>query len=122
MPDEVMYSICPGCKSRNPVNVDWASVGSVPICCKKCGSVYSEKLWVETESSGVVFQPPTETTIDTGTTVFLCNKDHKLHLKKGKIVAKDHCNYRLEFKDGLKLWVPHHWVRLIPKYKDKKDG
>ena len=58
-----------------------------------------------------------------GTHVFINNKEHKLHLEQGVVVARDHRRYRIKFISKNKainescLWVPEHWVDPIPKKK-----
>ena len=53
--------------------------------------------------------------LEEGTLVFVINKEHQKHLEPGKVVARSHKHYRIEFNDKSKIWMPQHWIEAIPK-------
>jgi len=124
---KAMRTICPGCKSRNQIDVskaiEWANSGGMVFECKKCGTAYYIMISTDTGHGGIVLDPPAMTTMPIGETIYIYNKEHQLNMRKGKIIAKDHFNYRIEFDDDdqTKIWVPHHWVKKIPGFKKPDD-
>ena len=108
-------STCPGCKGTNEVNfallVKWSDSGSVPVSCHKCGTEYLVPVSSDESCDGIVFEPTPAATLKIGTRIVVTNKQHKLNNTHGRIIAKDHCNYRIELECGGKIWMPHHWIR-----------
>ena len=49
-----------------------------------------------------------------GTIIYINNKEHKLNLEIGKIIARDHRHYQVEIGNKV-IWMPEHWVEPLPK-------
>lgn len=126
-------SECPKCGSLNAIELfTWDDSLAYPCFCGICDYFF----WIERTADvteTVVLAPTTIRAkyknrqkcdippLELKTQVFICNKEHKLFLERGIIVKKDHKHYRLRFSslderlNKKCLWVPDHWVDVIPK-------
>ena len=111
-----MRAQCPQCKTCSQIDYEqiseWAPSGGTLISCNKCGTVYYATIATEAAHDGVNFTPAKLTRLAVGAIITLSYEKHELYNKQGKIIAVDHCNYRIEFDGGFKLWIPHHWVKV----------
>jgi len=112
-------SSCPKCGKLNAITSDsWKDVGSMPIECSNCLTLYWGKVYSDIEQSSImkeqVILKEEIPELEEGTEVFLIHRDHKYHLEPGVIVARDHKHYRIKFRDGKVIWFPDNLVQKIP--------
>ena len=50
-----------------------------------------------------------------GADIILHNQRNERNLEFAKIIDKSYKHYRICFGDGLKLWVPEHWICETPE-------
>jgi len=89
----------------------------MPAKCSGCGFIE----WVVIENVQII--PPNWPvcgqlddipSIDEGQWIYVINEEHTKYLDPGIIVDKSHIHYRVIFTDGKRIWMPEHWVELIP--------
>lgn len=116
---------CPNCgKLSQHEWRTWDDFPSAPVVCPHCYDFY----WVRKATEEIVkiqvahSQVPVKIPeIPEGVSVYIDNKEHKFHLERGIIIERDHCFYKVKFKshdkklDGIKTWIPEHWVKEIPE-------
>jgi Zn ribbon nucleic-acid-binding protein len=114
-----MHSICPQCGVQNDLSQDgWEGEEVIPIECFQCGDLYLQKVTIEDVACiGVKFEPKVETNLKIGSVIYIHNKQHQLNLQRGRIIDKDHCNYRVQLVSGIRIWFPHNCVIPLPDYK-----
>ena len=108
---------CVNCGNINEsiVDIEWAKSGSILVTCTKCKSLYVVKVQVITEKHEIdkddfIDDHQSYTNLDVFTNVKIASKDCLLYNKKGIIVDKDRCYYRIKFNNGDIIWIPHDWV------------
>ena len=112
---------CPFCSTINKphISASWDDIGYAPVVCSQCSNV----IWVNNASNVDVEVAPVSKgnnfkvripDIPIGAWVFVINKEHPKHLEPGQIVKLDHNYCRVKFTDNMQLWVPAHWIEIIP--------
>ena len=111
---------CPHCHqgtlNDNSSMDDWTGFLQFPVDCNRCGEI----TWVNNEfmSLGLYPHPFVKYRnkipgLKEDTVIFVTNKEHQRWLQPAVIIKKDHIHYRLLFPDGVKIWMPEHWVKQI---------
>lgn len=108
---------CPFCKAKNSAkSSSWEKVGYIPIICVECSNLFWARM-SNTELTIVNRVPVFKVQIpelEENTWIIVVNKEHEKHLEPGRITKKDHKHYRVEFNDGVQIWMPMHWIEKIP--------
>jgi hypothetical protein len=110
---------CPFCQANNSSKPSsWDKVGYIPIICVKCAKLFWARIpKIDAELTIVNRVPVFKVQIpelEPDTWVIIVNKQHAKHLEPGRITKRDHKHYRVEFNDGVQIWMPQHWVERIP--------
>jgi len=104
-----------GSHNQSDISPNWIKDKLVLIQCDKCNNVYMASINVEIETfnKDESDEPKEEkTNLNIDEKVIIKNEQHDLNNKIGIIVDKDHLHYKVQFKDGLSVWLPYHWVVL----------
>jgi hypothetical protein len=109
---------CPFCKTKNAAtSSSWDNVGYIPIICINCSSLFWARMPGNSELTIVNRVPVFKMQIpelDENTWIIVVNKEHQKHLEPGRVTKRDHKHYRVEFNDGVQIWMPQHWIEKIP--------
>lgn len=117
-PSDKDHVTCPNCGAQNETSsTPWGKIGYVPTICVQCSELFWTPIAVDAELTIVNRIPVFKVQVpelSEGTQVFIIQKDHAKHLEPGKVVKRDHKHYKVQFNDGMQLWVPSFWVEAIP--------
>jgi hypothetical protein len=107
------------------MSIDWVRSGSCPITCFECGTVYVASTPTDIEDTNIEEHFPEDditempsplatelATFNIDDAVIIDNEAHELHKQEGLIIDKDFLHYKIQFKNGKHIWVPHHWAVL----------
>lgn len=121
---------CPLC--NNDLQESYAPHETRPLYCVHCDKIwiaepgddkiiYNEDINIDRNSSNDIKITENIPEMREGTPVYVNCRENKFFLELGKIVARDHKYYRIQFRsqdqnvDGKCVWFPEHWVEPIPK-------
>ncbi|MEM3000637.1 MAG: hypothetical protein QXP41_00395 [Candidatus Nitrosocaldus sp.] len=112
---------CPFCSAINKpyISTSWSCIGYTPIVCEQCANI----IWIHNASNVDVEVVSVNKAnhfkvnipnIPINTWVFVINKEHPKYLEPGQITKLDHNHCRIKFVDNKQLWVPVHWIEIVP--------
>lgn len=106
-----LYDICVKCNKKcYPEDIEaWLDFETAPLICE-CGEVYWVRFVKEPVKIPASFLGQDIPELSLGLAVTIENREHPLHGKNGKIIAKKPEFYRVLI-DNKQIWVPTHWIK-----------